>query len=260
MSTLNCLRRPPHERRKGFTLVELLVVIGIIALLVSILLPALGRARENGYRVQCMSNMRQLGLAFVMYANDNKGKLPPANASRGNGPKWYDWIYWQKRPLPGRRINDSAVARYLGAPVNEAVLRCPSDNWAEHPLNGNNPTTTGPYFYSYVVNKEIMPIAGSPPRSLTLSRVKNSSEKVMIGEEDERTINDGGWDVIIGTTGRPPNDKLSIRHDRQRILPDDNNNWQRNVDRRGNVTFLDGHADYIPRSQAHDPNNVLLFR
>ena len=59
--------------RRGFTLVELLVVIGIIALLIAILMPALNGAREHARRIKCMSNMRQLTAAWIMYANANKG-------------------------------------------------------------------------------------------------------------------------------------------------------------------------------------------
>ena len=62
-------------RLRGFSLVELLIVIGIIALLLAILLPAAGAAREHSRRVKCMSNLRQLTAAWLMYANDNKGRL-----------------------------------------------------------------------------------------------------------------------------------------------------------------------------------------
>ena len=63
-------------KKKGFTLIELLVVMVIIALLVGLLLPALGRARDEARKTQCRSNLRQIGLAMNIYANDNKGWLP----------------------------------------------------------------------------------------------------------------------------------------------------------------------------------------
>ncbi len=71
MNTITARNQP-----RGFTLVELLVVIGIIALLISILLPALNRAREAAKTTQCMANMKQIANGFIMYANDNRGFIP----------------------------------------------------------------------------------------------------------------------------------------------------------------------------------------
>ncbi len=78
------------SRRTAFTLIELLVVISIIALLISILLPALRMARESARRVGCLSNQRQMGLAIVMYGQDYDDHAPPHNY-----PGWsHDWLYW----------------------------------------------------------------------------------------------------------------------------------------------------------------------
>lgn len=76
--------RPRLRRRSGFTLVELLVVIGIIAVLISILLPSLARARAAALNVQCLSNLRQIGIGILGYASSNRGAYPMPMAQASN--------------------------------------------------------------------------------------------------------------------------------------------------------------------------------
>jgi len=74
-----------HERKRGFTLVELLVVIGIIAILISILLPTLGRAREAANTIKCASNLRSVGQGLLQYVSQNKMTFPASYVYEGMG-------------------------------------------------------------------------------------------------------------------------------------------------------------------------------
>lgn len=144
------LTSPRTRGPRAFTLVELLVVVGLIALLIGILMPALRRARESAKAVQCLSNIRQLSSATVMFAQERKGWMPAAGASDihlfhpvtgkpvtfvsvynipDGDPLWRqlsmaDWISWQRRgqdpvkpqvnQCPSLNITQSGLAPYLG--------------------------------------------------------------------------------------------------------------------------------------------------
>jgi prepilin-type N-terminal cleavage/methylation domain-containing protein len=103
------LVRAHAQLRGGFTLIELLVVIGIIAVLMAILLPVVGKARASSQSVACLSNLRQISLAFQLFASDNKQFLPPAS-----DPLKSDNQSWE-----------SHLLKYLSG---RDTFRCPSDN------------------------------------------------------------------------------------------------------------------------------------
>ena len=97
-----------QRKRQGFTLVELLVVIGIIAVLISILLPALNRARRAAQAVSCQSNLRQLGMAVLLYANSERGWLPASDAQHNN-VMWRRGRGYIAQLMAGRYISPSTA-------------------------------------------------------------------------------------------------------------------------------------------------------
>jgi prepilin-type N-terminal cleavage/methylation domain-containing protein/prepilin-type processing-associated H-X9-DG protein len=115
--------------RDAFTLVELLVVIGIIALLISILLPSLNKARAAAQAVACASNMRQIGLAMTMYTNDHKGMLPYAYIATASPATQVTWDDLLNKYFGG---NFTDAEKDLGIPQRPVnVVLCPTDPFTQ---------------------------------------------------------------------------------------------------------------------------------
>jgi prepilin-type N-terminal cleavage/methylation domain-containing protein/prepilin-type processing-associated H-X9-DG protein len=101
------------HQRLAFTLVELLVTMAMIAILASLLMPALGRGKESGHVAACLGNLHQIGVALQLYVDDNRNIMPTM----------YD------RPLAGAPTNLPTINVVLAGPLDSTqVLRCPSDN------------------------------------------------------------------------------------------------------------------------------------
>jgi prepilin-type N-terminal cleavage/methylation domain-containing protein len=159
--------------RRGFTLVELLVVIGIIALLISILLPALGKAREQANAAKCMSNLHQIGLAMMNYCNDNKGIWVPGvyNINNGGtsstGDTWAALLMSQKY-LPQQNLGSTPG---IGATLPPSVLACPTGAVYQNDIQNTSILPLGTFYATtYGVNTvygETPPPADSSPYNQT---------------------------------------------------------------------------------------------
>jgi len=109
-----------RNSRGGFTLVELLVVIGIIAVLIAILLPSLNKARQQAAKVKCLSNLHQMHLALMTYAMNNKDYIPIGYV---RGLKQMNYLIYD--PTPNAYVNFGYLWK-SGAVKNEQVMYCPS--------------------------------------------------------------------------------------------------------------------------------------
>jgi len=184
--------------RLAFTLIELLVVIAIIALLLSILIPSLGRARSMAKRIKCTHNLKQIDLAVRMYLNENNETYPCAEDPVSKDPNNLYWLWmgrgWRPFVEPYLGTNDSKN--------NSLILLCPEDKTSHDKYDDTSYAYSMAFYHS---PEQIDAITGtdqtygpiSPPSvPQRNSNVANPAGKILIGEwlSNHKLIDkDNGW-------------------------------------------------------------------
>ena len=244
-------------RRRAFTLIELLVVIAIIAILAAILFPVFARAREQARKTSCLSNMKQIGTAILMYAQDYDERLVPAATGVCPGPNAYGWA--------------DLTFPYI---KNEKVFDCPSSTWrmrmntavspprfmrdrGGNPPGVNTECVTGTIIpadvnYNYGVNQFAAPApapgdARGPfhPSILALAAIPAPANTVGVGEGR------GASPWALGG-GLGPYDYPSV--DGQVDGRRHPGNRARLATNACNMIFMDGHSKFTNLAQSLRPN------
>ena len=214
-----------HRAPNAFTLIELLVVIAAIGLIAAMLLPVLGRSKLSAQRVQCVSNLRQVGLAAQMYWDDNSGTCFLWQLGATNGGRLY-WFGWLQDGAEGQRAYDPTPGVLYPYLKGHSIGLCPALDYslAQFKLKASGAS------YGYGYNRNLSSAAGQP--AVKISKVPRPSELVLFA--DAAQVNDfqapasktqpmlEEW-YYVDTTADYPN--AHFRHAR-----------------RASVTFCDGHT------------------
>jgi prepilin-type N-terminal cleavage/methylation domain-containing protein/prepilin-type processing-associated H-X9-DG protein len=216
---------PGISTRRGFTLVELLVVMAVIALLAAMLLPALGHGKTSARRVRCVSNLRQLGLAGQMYWDDNGGKCFRYGGSATNDGRLY-WFGWIAPGAEGERAFDAKEGVLYGYLNGRGVEVCPSFRYGGAQAKAKASGAT----YGYGYNLNLSAPAARPP--VNLAGLRRPADTLFLA--DAAQVNT--WQAPAS----PSNPMLE-----EWYYVDDNpqqpNAHFRHV-QRANVVFCDGHV------------------
>jgi prepilin-type N-terminal cleavage/methylation domain-containing protein/prepilin-type processing-associated H-X9-DG protein len=235
----------------GFTLIELLVVVAVVALAGVSLLPALARSKPTTTLSVCRNNLRQLGLAAMLYVGDNKDIFPACSSRNTYGFQTLDWIYW-RTSFPAFPLQNSLILAPLGK-ANTNMFRCPADrDNTDRIILGVTGGPDGAYNASYtmtsydpVTSQNVYGMAsifGSITLPFSYTSIHRPSGKIMFAEEQSvyqgpecsdptaGILNDGRW--------MPMSDALTSRHYGK-----------------ANVGFTDGHMQAVDWKFGRDPAN-----
>jgi len=202
-------------KRRAFTLIELLVVIAIIAILMAILMPALQVAKEQANGIRCVSNLRTLTLAWLLYKDDYDARMVGGHVGERRGNILVDWVDSPPSAQAPLDQKQQAIRKGLLWPYVKqiGVYRCPGD------LRKMNPPHWA--FRSYSISGNMYGeerFSGWTGRALRLyTEIKYPATKYVFVEEiDPRGYNMGSW--VVNETGNTWIDPLAIWHNKQSTL------------------------------------------